>query len=183
MILTGLLTIGVYAVGCTQEEVVEPRQVEIIETEPIKYLTNYQLSLLYSLKDDKKKPDVIDLTQSEAWLLMLVSRAEGGDTLDGQLWTMRTLLNRVESDNPDFQKVNTIGEVIYQTGQFEVVSSGSYRYADLNVNSHLALAMVESGWNETSGSLWFESSSNTDNSWHKRNLTFIKEVEGQLYYK
>lgn len=180
--LTMCMTIGVVVVSLPKEEVKEvPQSKKAIETET--YHTDIDFSLLYSLEEETRKEDIVDLTQSEAQLLMQVSRAEGGESLEGQLWTMRTLLNRVESDEPDFQSVNSIGEVIFQKGQFEVVSKGLYANADVNVNTHLALALCESGWNETEGALWFEAKSNSDDSWHKRNLTFVKEVAGNLYYK
>lgn len=182
IVLTGIMTVGMIMVSLPKEEVKEvPQSKKAIETET--YHTDIDYSLLYSLEEETRKEDIVDLTQSEAQLLMKVSRAEGGESLEGQLWTMRTLLNRVESDEPDFQSVNSIGEVIFQKGQFEVVSKGLYENADVNVNTHLALALCESGWNETQGALWFEASSNTSNSWHKRNLTFIKEVDGQRYYR
>ena len=43
--------------------------------------------------------------------------------------------------------------------------------------------MIEGGWNETNGALYWEANTNSSDSWHKQNLTFIKEVEGNLYYK
>ena len=184
IVLTGLLTIGVYSVGCLPEkEVEEPQQVEIVETKTIEYLTDFELSKLYTLKKDQRKREAIDLTQDEADLLLKVGRSEGGDTVLGQAMVMRVLLNRIESDNPDFQGIETIGQVVFQSNQFEVVSTGAYKKADVNVNSHLALALCEQGWDESGGALWFESKSNSDESWHKRNLTFICEIEGNLYYK
>lgn len=181
ILLTVLMTLGVYYVGLQQETKIETS--EIIDTVEIKYLTDADFSRLYSLKDETIGKDLIELTQSEAQLLMMVGRSEGGDTLEGQLWTMRTLLNRVESNEPDFKKLSTIGEVVFQDGQFQVVSTGAYKKADVNPYSHIALAMIEGGWDETDGALWFEASTNSSNSWHCKNLTLVKEVAGQRYYK
>ena len=144
-------------------------------------LTQEDLSQLYTLKTDGRliNTQIIQLTYDEAQMLMKVSRAEGGPTLLGQLWTMRVIINRVQSnDFPD----NVI-DVVTEEGEFEVVWTGKYKDAEINVNTHIALAMIEGGWNKTQGALYFEANSNTENSWHAKNLTFIKEVEGNRYYK
>ena len=127
------------------------------------------------VKDDQ----IVEFTYEEAQLLMYVARAEAGTSLEGQKWVMRTIVNRMQNDNfPD-----TLIDVITVNGQFDVVKTGRYKTVELNENSHLALAAIESGWDETDGALWFEASTNTPNSWHAKNLQFIKEVEGQRYYK
>lgn len=147
----------------------------------IHILTNSELSQLYICKPDGRliNTQIIQLTYDEAQILMKVSRAEGGPTLLGQLWTMRTIINRVQSN--DFP--NNVIDVITEEGEFEVVWTGKYKDAEINVDTHIALAMIEQGWNKTQGALFFEASSNTENSWHAKNLTFIKEVEGQRYYR
>lgn len=127
------------------------------------------------VKDDQ----IVEFTYEEAQLLMYVARAEAGTSLEGQKWVMRTIVNRMQNDNFP----NTLIDVITADGQFDVVKTGRYKTVELNENSHLALAAIESGWDETNGALWFEASTNTSNSWHAKNLQFIKEVEGQRYYK
>lgn len=163
------------------EEYIEP----VTAKSTIILLGDSDFEKLYHLEDEKRisNNNIVEVTYPEAQLLMRVARAEGGTTLLGQLWVMRTLLNRVDSEQPDFQDVNTIGEVVFQAGQFDVVTTGAYMNVELNENSHYALAMCEGGWNETDGALFFESSLNTNNSWHKKNLSFIKEVEGNRFYK
>lgn len=182
VVLTGIMTIGMMYVGTPKEDV-EEKKIEVIETQTPIYLTDYELSKLYTLRKEVRHKDKIDLTQDEAQLLMAIGRSEGGDTLEGQLWTMRVLINRIESDRSDFQDVNTLGEVAYQKNQFDVITNGSYKWADINEYTHIALGMIEGGWDETDGSLWFESSSNSEDTWHKKKLTLVKEVQGQRYYK
>lgn len=158
----------------------EREEATIIDTKKIEYLTDEQLSLLYSCKQDIRKKDdsIVELSQSDAWLLMQVGRCEGGASLIGQMWAMRTILNRLDAGWSD----SLLG-VLTMDNQFEVISSGKYKSADINVETHLALACIESGWNDTEGALYWESNANSDESWHKKNLTFIKEVEGNIYYK
>ena len=145
--------------------------IETIETE-IDY------SLLYSYKEDVRNDTCLELSVEDATLLMQIARSEGGETLEGQLWVMGVILNRLNNE----QFPNTIKEIVSQTGQFEVYTSGGYLKADVNINSHLALAEIEKGNNPTQGALYFEANTNSDNSWHK-SRTFIKEVTGNRYYK
>ena len=144
-------------------------------------LTTEELSQLYtcSAVGGKINKEIIQLTYEEARLLLKVGRAEGGPTLDGQLWVMRIIINRVKSD----EFPNNIYDVVTEDGQFEVVWTDQYEDADVNSNSHIALAMIEQGWDETQGCLWFEASTNTENSWHAKNRTFVKEVGGNRFYK
>lgn len=185
LVLSSLLLFFVFSVIPPEIEELPPQPEVVVVEKPkwVHILSTWELSKLYSYKEDPNMDTTINLTTPEATLLMQVARSEGGESLLGQAWVMRVLINRIESDKQDFDGIETVGQVIFQDRQFEVVTTGSYKNADVNVNSHLALAMIESGWDETDGALWFESSSNSDDTWHKRNLTFIKEVEGNLFYK
>ena len=147
---------------------------EVIET----IETEIDYSLLYSYKEDVKNDTCLELSVEDATLLMQIARSEGGETLEGQLWVMGVILNRLNNE----QFPNTIEEIVSQKRQFEVYSSGAYKKADVNINSHLALAELEKGNNPTMGAIYFEANTNSDNSWHKTK-TFIKEVAGNRYYK
>ena len=160
----------------------ENEEIEIIETQELRTLTKEDYEKLYTLKDDVRKTDdrIVELSQSDAWLLMQVARSEGGKTLRGQLWVMGVIVNRMNSEDfPD-----TLYEVVTQENpiQFEVYKTGKYKEAELEPSSHLALSMIEKGINPTNGAIWFEATSNSDHSWHKQK-EFVAEVEGNLYYK
>ena len=172
------MLIGCLLASIDEGEEVPPQQV--VETEKIKYLTDYELSLLYTCQDDVRVKDdrIVELSLSDAILLMQVGREEGGDSILGQAWVMKTILNRLKEG-----WANTIWEVLTMDNQFAVVTSGKYKNADILPSTHIALAMVESGWDETQGALYWESNSNSPDSWHKKNLTFIAEIEGNLFYK
>lgn len=156
---------------------------EVVTNEDKHYniYTTEDLSKLYSYKQDIIQIDesIVELTYDEAQLLMKLARAEGGDTLMGQLWVMRIVINRLEAETFG----NSIYDVIYQEGQFEVVSNGTIDTVELNSNSHIALAMLEGGWDETDGALYFEAISNSNESWHAKNLDFITTIKGQRYYR
>ena len=91
---------------------------------------------------------------------------------------MNTIYNRYEQNWG-----NSLWDILSDGKQFTVISSGIYKTADVNANSHIALAKLEMGIDPTEGALYWESNTNSPNSWHKQNLSFIKEVEGNLFYK
>ena len=104
----------------------ENEEIEIIETQELRTLTKEDYEKLYSCKQDVRKTDekIVEFSQFEAWLMMLIARSEGGKTLQGQLWVMGVLLNRINSE--DFP--NTLYEVVTQDNpiQFEVYKTGKY---------------------------------------------------------
>lgn len=136
-------------------------------------------SQLYQCHKSYYNDTCLSIDLQDAQLLMRVARAEGGPTLEGQLWSMRTIINRLFDGNFG----DTISDILTKEGQFEVVSTGYYLDADINANSHVALAMIEGGWDETEGALYWEADTNSETSWHKRNLHYIQTVEGNRYYK
>lgn len=176
-LLLMLLLVALSSTKKEKEREKEPQ--EPIET--VQILTDKDFEKLYSYKQDIRKhdPKIVELFQSDAWLMMQIARSEGGSTLIGQLWVMRVILNRLENGNFG----DSIYEIVSADNQFEVFSNGSYKDAEINANTHLALALIEGGWDETDNALYFESTSNSDESWHKLNRTFVKEVEGNRYYK
>lgn len=154
----------------------------VIETQELpQILTRQDYEKLYTCKQDVRKEDksIVEVDYNDAQLLLCISRAEGGAGLDGQLWVMRTIYNRTIDSRFD----DTIQEVVTAPKQFEVYANGMYKDADINANSHLALAMLERGWNETEGALYWRAANGNEGSWHEKNLTYIKEVEGNIFYK
>ena len=169
-----LLLVFVYINAEAKEEPVQVELPQIIDT-----LTYPDYSVLYTCRQDKNTDSCLYITLPEADLLMRIARTEGGPTLDGQLWTMRVIYNRLSNGNFG----NSIWDIISSTGQFEVFTTGQYIKADVNINSHIALAMIESGWNETQGALYWRTETGSTNSWHERKLQYIATIDGNRYYK
>lgn len=173
-----LLTLTLLSVSKEREETVTA---EIIETNELpRYITDIELSKLYTCRPDirKNSDTIVEVSYEEAQILMAVAKAEGGESVESQFWIMRTIYNRYDAEWED-----SLWEILTQDGQFEVISNERYKKADIDVDSHLALARLEMGENPTQGALYWESNSNSPDSWHKRNLTFIKEVGGNLFYR
>ena len=142
------------------------------------YLSDKDFQKLYSYNEQPINDTCPCFTYEECQMLMKIARSEGGEDLKAQALIMRVVLNRVISDDfPD-----TIQEVIYQDYQFSAVSDGNYDNADVNANSHLALAEIEKGWDESDGALFFEASWLED-SWQSQTKEFLYEYEGTKFYK
>ena len=159
----------------------EVAEIEVTEEKEIVYLSADDFAELYKLRPEAREENssIVELSYNDALLLMKVTAAEAGDDLEGEKWTMRVILNRLEDGNFG----SSISEIVSAPGQFEVYSSGRYKTTDIYVSTHLALAEIEEGWDESQGALYFEASSNSDHSWHKENRIFIAEISGQRYYR
>lgn len=181
LVLSSLLLFFVFsAIPPEIQEVPQQNTVAAIEKPKwVHTLSTWELSKLYTLRDDPNTDTTLNLTIEEATLLMQIARSEGGDTKDGQLWVMGLIANRLYDDSfPD-----SIFKIVSANRQFEVYRTGAYKTADVNINSHLALAELESGNNPTNGCLYFEASSNSNDSWHAQNREFVAEIAGNKFYK
>jgi len=141
-------------------------------------LSDKDFQQLYSLKEQPINDTCPCFTYEECQMLMKIARSEGGTDLKAQALIMRVVLNRIASD--DFP--NTIKGVVFEDNQFSAVSDGNYDSADVNANSHLALAEIEKGWDESDGALYFEATWLED-SWQSQNKEFLFEYSGTRYYK
>lgn len=125
----------------------------------------------------------MDWDSGDAYLLAKIAMAEAeGESTEGKALVMLVVLNRMlDDDFPD-----TIGEVIFQHNgddyQFSPVGSGRIYENEPNEDCWAALDLIYSGWDESQGALYFESSK-CDNTWHSRNLDFLFEEGGHKFYK
>lgn len=125
----------------------------------------------------------MDWDSGDAYLLAKIAMAEAeGESTEGKALVMLVVLNRMLDDNfPD-----TIGKVIFQHNgdnyQFSPVGSGRIYEKEPNEDCWAALDLIYSGWDESQGALYFESSKES-NTWHSRNLEFLFEEGGHKFYK
>lgn len=133
-LLIVLIFLWITAIKSTAyEEVKEPEFQAIPKTEEVNTEEDGELfARTHTL-------DSIDITYSDAQLLMQIAAAEAeGEGPDGQRMIMSVVLNRVASPEwPD-----TISEVIFEPHQFYTAGMSEKR---VNVDSHLALADLEAG--------------------------------------
>ncbi|MCC8066039.1 MAG: cell wall hydrolase [Clostridiales bacterium] len=114
--------------------------------------------------------------ESEILVRIAMAEAEGEGTY-GKALVMKVVLNRVMSDEfPD-----SIEAVVFEEGQFSTVSDGGRYYTvEPDEECYEALGMVEAGWDETQGALYFESCNG--DSWHSRNLDFLFQYGNHKFY-
>ena len=135
-------------------------------------------SLLYSCgKVQKTYDSCLEISFDDAQRLMKIAVVEDYTNAESQAWIMQTILNRV--NDPSFP--NTIQEVIEQPGQFSTVNTGEYKNAVPNVDSHLALCLIETRQIK-SDALYFEASW-AENTWQSKHRKFIATIGGTKYYK
>lgn len=111
-------------------------------------------------------------TDKEVELLARVISAEArGENLEGQIAVGAVILNRVK--DPRFP--NSITEVIFQKGQFEVVSNGTYLTVPVTEQARIAAREALRGRDPTNGALFFYNPRIAKNGWYFE--TRVKAVE------
>lgn len=112
-------------------------------------------------------------------ILLKIAMAEAeGEGVKGKALVMLVVLNRVWSD----EFPGTIEEVVFQRGQFTPTAEGGrYWTTEPDGECYEALELIESGWDESRGALYFESCDG--DTWHSRNLEKIFEYGNHKFYK
>lgn len=119
------------------------------------------------------------INEEDAYMLakIAMAEAEGEDTI-GKALVIRVVLNRVETTEfPD-----TVEAVITQKGQFTPMRNGRYKKVEPNEDCYEALQMVENGWDESQGALYFEATAEKS-TWHSNNLKELFTHGGHTFYK
>lgn len=118
-----------------------------------------------------------DAEDSEMLLKIAMAEAEG-ESVEGKALVMLVVLNRVWDD----AFPGTIKEVIFQRNQFSPVATGGrYWTAEPDEGCYTALSLVESGWDESQGAMYFESTGK--DGWHSQNLEFLYQCGGHRFYR
>lgn len=145
--------------------------------EPVRYISEKQLAKLYTCKDEEINDTCLCLSVEDAEMLMKIAVAEDHTDETSQAYVMSIILNRV--DSPDFP--DTVAEVIEQPGQFMKLTDKRYLNSEPDVNSHLALALIEGKQIETNF-LYYEAKW-VKNSWASRHREVALEYGGSRFYK
>jgi N-acetylmuramoyl-L-alanine amidase len=129
-----------------------------------------------------------DWGADDAYLLAKIAMAEAeGESTEGKALVICVVLNRMlHSDFP-----NTIEEVIMEKSvnngrtvyQFSPVRPGGRWYTvEPDEDCYKAVEMVQMGWNESNGALYFVTEQNKD-YWHSKNLEFLFDFGCHYFYK
>lgn len=87
--------------------------------------------------------------EQEKYILLHIGNAEAGNQgAEGVALVMNVVMNRANKWGM------TVEQVVFQRGQFTPVSNGSY-WREPCADCYKALEMVENGWDESEGALYF----------------------------
>lgn len=118
----------------------------------------------------------LDAADEEILLKLAMSEA-GGESTEGKALVMLSVVNRVRSDEfPD-----TVSEVVFQDRQYSPVLDGRYYSTVPDDDCLAALELIEGGWDESMGAMYFENAG--ADSWHSRNLEFLFQEGNHKFYK
>ena len=120
-----------------------------------------------------------DWSSEEKEMLAKIIMAEAeGESTEGKALVGLVVLNRVL----DRQFPDTIEEVIFQKKQFTPAAPGGrYWTTTPNEDCYAALELIQSGWDDSKGALFFESSGK--DGWHSQNLEFLYQIGGHKFYR
>ncbi len=119
-----------------------------------------------------------DRTDSDQRMMARMAMAEAeGESTDGKALVIRVILNRVASE----EFPSTVGEVIYQQGQFEPITNGRYSAVEPNEDCWKAMEMVLNGWDQSNGATYFTRYDSGE--WHKANLQHLFTYQHHSFYK
>lgn len=160
----------------------EPKAMSVVSTGKI-YLFGKGISEnppRYKLAKVSSRPVAasMDFYVGDSYLLAKIAMAEAeGEDTEGKALVILTVLNRIGDDEfPD-----TVGEVIYQPGQFSSVSDGRFALSEPDADCWAALDLVMSDkWDGSCGATYFESKSGS--VWHNENLTFLFQHGKHYFY-
>lgn len=128
----------------------------------------------------------MDWDADESYLLAKIAMAEAeGESTEGKAMVILVVLNRVWSKGFP----GSIEEVIFEEHdgryQFSPVQPGGRWWnvePDEDCWKALHMIMVEH-WDESEGALYFEATYNGEDTWHSKNLEYIKTVGNHNFYK
>lgn len=130
-----------------------------------------------TVKKEKKKAH-LNLSKKEKSLIVKLAFAEAGNQdTKGKALVMLVVLNRVK----DKRFPDTIHDVIYQKRQFSPVSSRKWNSFKPDKDCYKALELIDNGYDESEGALYFESKSKS--TWHRDNLEFLFKHQAHYFYK
>ena len=140
-------------------------------------LTDEELSTLYSLKQEENNDSCLELTVEEAEMLMKIAYHEDHTDALSQAYIMSEVLNRVNDSNYP----GSIKEVLNQKNQFLKTDSNEFKKVVPDVNSHIALYLIESGQVQTD--FLFHEALAASSSWQSKHREVSLEYGGTRFYR
>ena len=119
-----------------------------------------------------------DLDSHEAYLLAKIAMAEAeSEDTQCKALVMLVVLNRVQNE----KFPNSVEAVIYEDKQFTPILDGRFDRVEPNQDCWGALDLVQSGWNESEGALYFELTTDEE-TWHNTHLEKLFDHGTTTFY-
>lgn len=116
-------------------------------------------------------------TEDEILLLRIASCEAGNQGVIGMAYVIKVVQNRIE--DPSF--ANSVYGVIYEENQFSAINEHWWSDGYISDEAYEALELVNNGWDETEGALFFCTPS--ANEYHRSSLEYIKTYKDHEFYK
>lgn len=176
-----MILFSVLAVTAINEEAGKETEVQTTTQAATQQQTGKKVTVLQAVPEETPESEIHsrDWDDEDSYRLLKIAMAEAeGESVEGKALVMLVVLNRVwDNSFPD-----TIEGVIFQKNQFSPVKEGGrYWTTEPDEGCYKALELVTSGWDESQGALYFESTGKA--GWHSRNLEFLFQVGGHKFYK
>lgn len=113
------------------------------------------------------------------WLSRVISAEAGNQPLNGMIGVGNVVINRVNDDSGLFS--DSIKGVIFQTGQFDVVSAGTI-YEEPRSMAVVAAKLCLEGCNTVGESKWFVNPTCGHTAWFYAHKTFEVSIADHLFY-
>ena len=113
------------------------------------------------------------------WLSRVIHAEAGNQPLEGMIGVGNVVLNRVMDESNAFR--NTIHDVIFQAGQFNVVELGGI-YAAPGENAVIAAKLCLEGYNTVGDAKWFFNPKISSSTWFDKYKTFVISIEDHNFY-
>lgn len=152
------------------------------ETEPQAGIETNTFDIVSEKEEEIKDTILIysrDWGSEDAEILLKIAMAEAeGESTEGKALVMCVVLNRVWADGfPD-----NVEDVVFEKGQFTpTCEGGRYWTTEPNEDCYEALRMIENGWDESQGALFFCESGASQ--WMETNKEFLFTVGNHSFYR
>ena len=113
------------------------------------------------------------------WLSRVITAEAGYEPFIGQIAVGNVVLNRVNDPGKSFP--NTVQGVVFQSGQFSVVSAGTI-YNEPFDSAVAAAKLCLEGYNVVGNSLYFLNPTISSNYWFRTTRTYVTTIKGHEFY-
>jgi len=113
------------------------------------------------------------------WLSRVISSEAGNQPLEGMIGVGNVVLNRANDESGIFSE--GVYGVIFQQGQFDVVTAGSI-YREPSEKAVAAAKLCLEGYNTVGDAKWFLNSAISSDRWFRTHRTFALTIQDHDFY-